>query len=271
MELSRQERFSRTERLLGADGLARLAQTRVIIFGVGGVGSWCAESLVRSGVGGLTMVDPDVVQASNINRQLMATTSAVGQPKAEVLRRRLLDINPEADIRALCTAYAPDRAADFDLGGYDYVVDAIDSLEAKAHLLCAATAAGARVFASMGAALKLDPQRIRVAEFWKVQGCPLAAALPQAGHAARGQGALRLQRGTAAQPRHRGRRPRTEGAHQRHGGPRRGGVRLHAGGPRGAGRAGALRSTAGGCRAVARVAPVSYRVAQAGCRSSSQT
>lgn len=177
MELSRQERFSRTERLLGADGLARLAQTRVIIFGVGGVGSWCAESLVRSGVGCLTMVDPDVVQASNINRQLMATTSTVGQPKAEVLRRRLLDINPEADIRALCTAYAPDRAADFDLGRYDYVVDAIDSLEAKAHLLCAATAAGARVFASMGAALKLDPQRIRVAEFWKVQGCPLAAAL----------------------------------------------------------------------------------------------
>lgn len=177
MELTDQEIFGRTERLLGTAGLERLRQTRVIIFGVGGVGSWCAESLIRSGVGRLTMVDPDTVQPSNINRQLMATTGTVGQPKAEVLRRRLLDISPRADIQALCTAYAPGCAADFRLGDYDYVVDAIDSLEAKAHLLCAATEAGARVFASMGAALKLDPQQVRVAEFWKVRGCPLAAAL----------------------------------------------------------------------------------------------
>ena len=106
MELTDQEIFGRTERLLGTAGLERLRQTSVIIFGVGGVGSWCAESLIRSGVGRLTMVDPDTVQPSNINRQLMATTGTVGQPKAEVLRRRLLDISPRADIRALCTAYA---------------------------------------------------------------------------------------------------------------------------------------------------------------------
>ena len=124
MELTDQEIFGRTERLLGTAGLERLRQTSVIIFGVGGVGSWCAESLIRSGVGRLTMVDPDTVQPSNINRQLMATTGTVGQPKAEVLRRRLLDISPRADIRALCTAYAPGCAADFRLGDYNYVVDA---------------------------------------------------------------------------------------------------------------------------------------------------
>ena len=175
--ISEEEIFQRTGRPIRAEGLQRLQTASAIIFGVGGVGSWCAESLVRSGVRRLTMVDPDTVQASNINRQLPATVLTLGRPKVDVLRERLQSINPSALITALPEAYSPDNAAGFRLSDYDYVIDAIDSLEAKAHLLRTAADAGARVFASMGAALKMDPQKIRVAEFWKVRGCPLAAAL----------------------------------------------------------------------------------------------
>ena len=167
----------RTALLLGEDVMEAMAQQRVILFGVGGVGSWCAESLVRSGIQHLTIVDSDSVSETNINRQLMALQSTVGQPKVEVLRRRLLDIRPQADITALQAIYSADTASSFHLGQYDYVIDAIDSLENKAHLICTATASSATLFSAMGAALKLDPQRIRVAEFWKVKGCPLARAL----------------------------------------------------------------------------------------------
>ena len=167
----------RTALLLGEDVMEAMAQRRVILFGVGGVGSWCAESLVRSGIQHLTIVDSDSVSETNINRQLMALQSTVGQPKVEVLRRRLLDIRPQADITALQAIYSADTASSFHLGQYDYVIDAIDSLENKAHLICTATASSATLFSAMGAALKLDPQRIRVAEFWKVKGCPLARAL----------------------------------------------------------------------------------------------
>ena len=167
----------RTALLLGEDVMEAMAQRRVILFGVGGVGSWCAESLVRSGIQHLTIVDSDSVSETNINRQLMALQSTVGQPKVEVLRRRLLDIRPQADITALQAIYSADTASSFHLGQYDHVIDAIDSLENKAHLICTATASSATLFSAMGAALKLDPQRIRVAEFWKVKGCPLARAL----------------------------------------------------------------------------------------------
>lgn len=168
----------RAEILLGRAGIERLRGLRVILFGVGGVGSWCAEALIRSGVGSLTMVDPDVVVASNINRQLPATTLTLGEPKVEVMRRRLLEINPEADIRALQTRYSADNADDFDFADYDYVVDAIDSLADKALLILRATACKTTTLvSSMGAARKLDPLRVRVEEFWKVKGCPLAAAL----------------------------------------------------------------------------------------------
>ena len=167
----------RTALLLGEDVMEAMAQRRVILFGVGGVGSWCAESLVRSGIQHLTIVDSDSVSETNINRQLMALQSTVGQPKVEVLRRRLLDIRPQADITALQAIYSADTASSFHLEQYDYVIDAIDSLENKARLICNATATSATLFSAMGAALKLDPQRIRVAEFWKVKGCPLARAL----------------------------------------------------------------------------------------------
>ena len=167
--------FARTERLIGADGLARLQNSRVILFGTGGVGSWCAEALVRSGIGHLTIVDPDCVDETNINRQLPATTATVGQPKVEVLKKRLLEINPSADITALRQRY--EKGADFGLAGYDAIIDAIDSLTDKMNLLLEASATPAEVFCSLGAACKLDPTKIKVAEFFSVRGCPLGAAL----------------------------------------------------------------------------------------------
>ena len=156
--------------------MERIAQKRVIIFGVGGVGSWCAESLVRSGIRQLTIVDSDHVCITNINRQLMATTKTVGQVKVEALKERLLTINPSAEITALQQVFSEESASTFCLEDYDYIIDAIDSLKDKAQLILIACKTNAKLFSSMGAALKLDPTRIRVTEFWKVQGDPLARA-----------------------------------------------------------------------------------------------
>ena len=169
--------FRRTELLVGAERMRRIADSRVIIFGVGGVGSWCAESLVRSGVRRLTLVDSDRICITNINRQLMATAHTVGRVKVEALRQRLLEVNPQADIEALQMIYSRETCELFALDGYDYIIDAIDSLEHKAHLIRTATQTRAVFFSSMGAALKMNPAAVQVAEFWKVRGCPLAAAL----------------------------------------------------------------------------------------------
>ena len=171
------EIFSRTALLLGDAGVERLQALRVIIFGVGGVGSWCAESLVRTGVGHLTIVDCDVVCASNVNRQLMATTKTIGRPKVEVMRERLLEISPFAEITARQEVYSAETAEAFDLDAYDYVIDAIDSLKDKALLILMACRSRACLFSSMGAARKLDPLRVKVTEFWKVAGDPLARTL----------------------------------------------------------------------------------------------
>ncbi len=175
--MAEEDIFQRTELLLGTEVMKRLASVRVIIFGVGGVGSWCAEALVRSGICQLTIVDSDCVAVSNVNRQLMATTKTVGLPKVEVLRERLLDINPAASIKAIQKIYTKETASDFSLDIYDYIIDAIDSLEHKANLIRHACHTNAVLFSSMGAALKMNPLKIDVAEFWKVRGCPLAAAL----------------------------------------------------------------------------------------------
>ena len=170
--------FQRTELLIGESCLARVATARVILFGVGGVGSWCAETLVRSGIKHLTMVDCDVVVPSNINRQLMATTVTIGRPKVEVMRERLLLINPDADIIAVNARYNAETADDFHLQDYDFVIDAIDSLTDKALLINTVTRLpDVQLYSSMGAARKLDPTRIRIAEFSKVQGDPLARTL----------------------------------------------------------------------------------------------
>lgn len=176
---SEQDIFNRTERLLGSGNMERLHEIRVIIFGVGGVGSWCAEGLIRSGVVNLTIVDSDCVSVSNINRQAMAYVSTVGDVKVDALRKRLLDINPHANIEAVEAIYSCDTATMFGLDTYDFVIDAIDSLSAKLDLILHATSLPKRVafFSSMGSALKMDANKIRVGEFWEIKGCPLARAL----------------------------------------------------------------------------------------------
>ena len=192
--------FDRARLLLGEETMKSISDTRVILFGVGGVGSWCAESLVRSGLQHLTIVDGDKVCETNINRQALATTSTIGKIKVEAMRDRLLDINPDADINAIFSVYNKDNADQFKLESYDYVIDAIDSLNDKMELILHAThimrqqkerqriALGdtkrqmevrphTLFYSSMGAALKIDPLKIRVSEFWEIDGCPLARAL----------------------------------------------------------------------------------------------
>ncbi|MCM1356147.1 MAG: tRNA threonylcarbamoyladenosine dehydratase [Staphylococcus sp.] len=171
--------LNRAYRLLGDESMERLAGAKVIIFGIGGVGSWCAESLIRTGVRHLTIVDSDIVCVSNINRQLMATTATVGHVKVDALRDRLLSILPTAEIKAIKEVFNAETASGFNLDSYDYIIDAIDSLKDKVLLIEMATRTKAKFYSSMGAALKLDPTRIKVAEFWKVSGCPLARALRQ--------------------------------------------------------------------------------------------
>jgi tRNA A37 threonylcarbamoyladenosine dehydratase len=174
---SSKEVFNRAELLLGADVMQRLASVRVIVFGVGGVGSWCAEGLVRSGVTHLTLVDADSVAPSNINRQRMATVPTVGRPKVEALKEMLLEINPEASIETFQERFTEASADAFALDTYDYIIDAIDSLKDKAALILHAAARAATFFSSMGAACKIDPSKVRVGSFWEVRGCPLGAML----------------------------------------------------------------------------------------------
>lgn len=192
------EIFNRSELLLGEAGMERIRNTRVIIFGVGGVGSWCAEALVRNGITRMTIVDSDVVCVTNCNRQLMATTKTIGRPKVDALRERLLEINPDVEIDAIQQIYTPENAESFHLEDYDYVVDAIDSLKNKIDLVVRVTNIGKgtaestdvnvsespnnnvsypKLFSSLGAALRIDPTKVRVAEFWKVTGDPLASAM----------------------------------------------------------------------------------------------
>ena len=172
-----EDRLSRARLLLGSKGLDALSRIRVIVFGTGGVGSWCAEALIRSGVTHLTIVDGDTVCPSNINRQMMATSRTVGQVKVDAIKERLIEINPEADITARHEVFTAETAESFNLGDYDYIIDAIDSLKDKAELILRASETGAKLFSSMGAALKMDSTKISVAEFWNVRGCPLGSAL----------------------------------------------------------------------------------------------
>lgn len=177
MQTTKSQRRQRSTLLAGEQGMDRLDSARVIVFGVGGVGSWCCEALARSGVGHITMVDSDCVAPSNINRQLPALCSTVGKPKVEVMRSRLLDINPDMSIETRCEMYTAETADTFNLDDYDYIIDAIDTLDCKLLLIRRATASRATLFSSMGAALKSDITKIEVARFDRVQGCPLARAL----------------------------------------------------------------------------------------------
>ncbi len=169
--------FHRSELLVGHDVIARLAGSRVILFGVGGVGSWCAEMLVRSGIGHLTIVDSDCVCVTNVNRQLQALPGNVGRYKVDELATRLRAINPDAEIVPRREAWGLETCEDFALDSFDYVLDAIDSLSPKLGLIDNTLAAGVTLFSSLGASGKLDPTRIRTATIWESHGCPLARRL----------------------------------------------------------------------------------------------
>lgn len=166
--------FSRTALLIGAEGLERLARARVAVFGLGGVGGWAAEALARSGVGALDLVDDDRIAPSNVNRQIFALTSTVGQYKADAAQARILDINPEAQVRAVKVFFGVQNAGEFDFSQYDYVVDSIDTVTRKIQLIQQAQAVGTPIISSMGTGNKLDPTMLQVADIYETSVCPLA-------------------------------------------------------------------------------------------------
>ena len=168
------DRFQRTRRLIGNKALEMLKASKVLVFGVGGVGGYVCEALARAGVGGIDIVDKDVVDITNINRQIIATTDTIGLPKVEVCRQRMLSINPEIRIEAKQCFYLPEKASDFLFEEYDYIVDAIDNVTAKIDIICRAKQAGTPVISSMGTGNKLDPTRFRIADIEKTRVCPLA-------------------------------------------------------------------------------------------------
>lgn len=166
--------YSRTEFLLGKDGVAKLRSCRVAVFGLGGVGGYAVEALARSGIGALDLVDHDTVSLTNINRQILATRDTVGQPKAKAAAARVKAIDPEIQVNALCAFFHPDTAHQFRFEDYDYVVDAIDTVTGKLALVTAAKAAGTPIICAMGAGNKLDPTAFRVADIYETSVCPLA-------------------------------------------------------------------------------------------------
>ena len=171
------EEFSRSALLLGEAAVERLARAHVAVFGVGGVGAAAVEALARGGVGRLTLVDDDTVSISNINRQFAALHSTLGMPKAEVMRRRCLDINPSIEVAALQVFYQAETADQFDFSAYDYVVDAIDTVSAKLLLIESAHRAGTPIISALGAGNKMDPTRFQAADIYETSVCPLARVL----------------------------------------------------------------------------------------------
>jgi len=171
------EIFSRTELLLGKDAMERLRSARVAVFGVGGVGGYTVEALARSGVGSLDLIDNDTVSESNLNRQIIALQSTIGQYKVDVAKARIADINPECTVRAHKMFFMPDTAELLDFSEFDYVVDAIDTVTGKIEIIMRAKAAGVPVISSMGAGNKLDPTAFEVADIYKTSVCPLARVM----------------------------------------------------------------------------------------------
>ena len=173
--MSRQ--FARTQLLLGPEAMEKLAHSRVAVFGVGGVGGYVCEALARSGVGAFDLIDDDKVCLTNINRQIIATRKTIGKYKTEVMRERILDINPSADIRVYKCFFLPENADEFPFDEYDYVVDAVDTVTAKIELVMKAQEKGVRIISSMGAGNKLDASAFRVADIYKTKVCPLAKVM----------------------------------------------------------------------------------------------
>lgn len=169
--------FSRTERLIGAEALKRLKNANIIIFGLGGVGSYVAEALARCGVGKMTVVDKDTVDITNINRQLYALHSTVGKNKADVARDRILDINSECEVTPIVKMYLPENAQEFNLSQYDYIIDAIDNVTAKIDLAVKSQELGIPMLASMGTGNKLDPTAFKITDIYKTDTCPLCRVM----------------------------------------------------------------------------------------------
>ncbi|SMC64524.1 tRNA threonylcarbamoyladenosine dehydratase [Papillibacter cinnamivorans] len=172
-----QSEFSRTERILGKEAVEKLKSSSVAVFGLGGVGSWTAEALARSGVGAIALFDDDSICPSNINRQLPATHSTVGRKKTEVMKDRILDINPLCAVTAWDCFYSAQNAGDYPLDKYDYIVDAVDTVSSKLLLVERAMAAGVPIISCMGTGNKLDPARLEVADIYETSVCPLAKVM----------------------------------------------------------------------------------------------
>ena len=172
-----ENRFSRTEALLGEQAMEKLKKARVAVFGIGGVGGHVVEALVRSGVGAVDIVDSDKVCLSNLNRQIIATESSIGKYKVDVMKERILDINPEAVVNVHKCFYLPETKEEFDFSQYSYVVDAVDTVTAKIQLVMEAEEAGVPIISSMGAGNKLDPTAFQVADIYKTSVCPLAKVM----------------------------------------------------------------------------------------------
>ena len=169
--------FSRTELLLGKDSMEKLKNSRVAVFGIGGVGGYVCEALVRSGVGAFDLIDDDKVCLTNLNRQIIATRKTVGKYKTEVMRDRILEINPQADVRLHQCFFLPENSDEFPFEEYDYVVDAVDTVTAKIELVMKAQAMNVPIISSMGAGNKLDGSMFRVADIYKTKVCPLAKVM----------------------------------------------------------------------------------------------
>jgi len=166
--------FSRTRLLLGDGALEKLAKKKVAVFGIGGVGGFVCEGLARSGVGSFLLVDDDTVNLTNINRQIIALNSTLGKPKTEVMRNRMLDINPAVGVEVKNCFFLPENAGEFDFTEYDYVVDAVDTVTAKLAIIMKAKESGVKVISAMGAGNKLDATGFKVADIYETAGCPLA-------------------------------------------------------------------------------------------------
>lgn len=169
--------FSRTELLLGAEAMEKLAQSRVAVFGIGGVGGYVVEALVRSGVGAIDLIDSDKVCLTNLNRQIIAVRSTIGKYKVDAMRERILDINPDCEVMAHRCFYLPENKEEFDFTKYSYVVDAVDTVTAKLQLVVQAEQTHTPIISSMGAGNKLDPTGFKVADIYKTSVCPLAKVM----------------------------------------------------------------------------------------------
>ena len=170
-------RLERTELMLGTEAIKKLSKSHVAVFGLGGVGGYAVEALARSGVGEITVLDCDVFSESNLNRQLYATKDTVGQNKTQVTAERILSVAPDCTVHPIDLFYTPENAHTVDLSSFDYIIDAIDTVTSKIHLICQATEQAIPIISSMGTGNKTDPTQLKVTDLYKTQGCPLARVL----------------------------------------------------------------------------------------------